>query len=108
MQLDTDFVERLEDLRKAAKRADREDALKVQALRRLMSSSDWPVYLELLSARLQPFADELLRPAGGLDGMVAHEFVKGAMFGLTLARTLPTVIVESLASAALTDESYDD
>lgn len=106
MELADELRERLHDLVREARRANQEDRKKAEALGRLLRVPEWKFYRDLLDSRIQGFADELLRPAASLDGMVSHEFVKGAMYGLTLARTLPQAIVETLAGQL--DRGNDD
>ena len=88
--------ETLNKLLKDAKEADREDKIRKQVFEGMIGTVAWGYYARLLDLKLQGFSEVLLAPAGSMDGMVRHEFVKGAMFGLALARDLPHVIIASM------------
>lgn len=103
----SEFASRLQQLLDASRKANREDRELAQAMERMCATEEWRLFVtKLLNSRLQIFSDTLLQPAGGVDGMVRCEFVKGAMFGLTLARDLPSISIESLAT--LPGGQYDD
>lgn len=104
MQQDTN--ERLEDLRRQARAADANDRALVEDLQKLTCHGAYFAFQMFLNRRIEMFSQELLGPAGSIDGLIAHEFVKGAMFGLILARDLPQVIVASLSHTA--EDEQDD
>jgi hypothetical protein len=81
------------ELEKQARKADAIDKERGDLLRMLMKHPGWKVYQELLSAQMQIRADQILSPAGSVDGMVALEYTKGALAGLVLAGDLPSVTI---------------
>lgn len=89
--------DRFEELLKASRKARREDIELGEAMERLLASKDFQVYLsKVIGSRLESYGQVLLEPAGGRDGLVRGEFVKGAMFAFCLARDLPSVIVAAM------------
>lgn len=85
--------DQVEELLKEARKADKEDREKGEALGRLIKHPDWGAYVAMLDRKAQLFGDQLLLPAGGVDGCVRQEFVKGALSGLIMARDLPSVTI---------------
>ncbi len=56
-------------------------------------------------------ADEVLRPARSVDGMVTLEYVKGTMSGLVIARDIPSVTIagkDQLRTKPVNAEIDDD
>lgn len=102
----TDLKERLEELRKEARKADSEDRQRADLFEAMLKSEHWKAYSALLAYRLQAFSDILLTPAGSIDGAMAQEYIKGAMFGLVLARDLPSTIVNTMRAG--TSEAEED
>jgi len=103
--VDTEFKEIIEDLLKTSKQADLEDQKLVDNMYRLVRSHDFDMYVkQVLGPRIQSFGASLLEPSGSSDGMVRAEFIKGALYGLCLARDLPSVIL----SATQKKEDADD
>lgn len=94
--MDRPIEQTIEELFKAARAADTEDKERAQLFRSMTGSAAWKAYVELLESKLQTFSEALLAPAGSVDGMVALEYVKGAMSGLVLARDLPSVIIAAM------------
>lgn len=94
-KVDPSFQQRIEELVKVSKKADKEDKELIEALQVLVRRPEWQTYLSLINKRIQGFSDIVLMPAQTMDGAVALEYAKGAMFGLILASTLPGVIVEN-------------
>lgn len=105
LQVDTEYEEKVEDLLRASRKADEEDKKLVENLTRLVQNHDFNMYLQqVLGPRIQTFGATLLEPSESHDGMVRSEFVKGALYGLCLARDLASVIV-SATSKPQEDES---
>jgi hypothetical protein len=102
--LNTELNERLQELIKEARKADSEDRQRADLFEAMIRSEHWKVYSSLLASRLQSFSDILLSPAGSVDGAMAQEFVKGAMFGLVLARDLPGTIISTMRAGVPEDE----
>lgn len=86
-----------EQLLKDMRAADKTDKDRKELFEGMVKSKAWQVYVELLNNKLQGMSDDLLRPAGSVDGMVAQEYVKGAMSGLVLARDIPIVTIAAMA-----------
>lgn len=105
--MDNELKERLNELVAASRKADAEDCALVESLEIVVRHTHYQALLELYNKRIQGLSEELMAPAGSVDGMVALEFVKGAMFGLILARDLPHIIVESFRATA-TKENDDE
>jgi hypothetical protein len=103
---DTDFREKAEELLKVSRVADQEDRKLVDNMQSLLHNQDFQIYVrQVLAPRIENFGATLLEPSGSLDGAVRSEFVKGALYGLCLARDLPTVIIASTTrSVETTDE----
>lgn len=98
--MDLNFKSQLEERLKEGRAADRIDKARAEGFRSMMATDGWKLYVELLNARKQLFADALMTPAGGVDGAVALEFVKGTMSGLILASDLPSIIIAVIDSPA--------
>lgn len=90
----------MDELIRQAREADREDKKLSEALALLVRHSSFPALQNLLNKRLQTLSEEMLAPANSVDRLIAQEYIKGAMFGLILARDLPVIIVDSLATTA--------
>lgn len=88
--------ERLAELIKESRETNRKDAMAAQVFEAMIATTGWSSYVRELDRRLQTFADQMLRPAGSLDGCLTQEFIKGAMFGLTLARDIPSVTIAAM------------
>jgi hypothetical protein len=86
----------IEDLQRNARAADREDKERAQLFRGMIASPAWKAFIALLEVKLQLHADIMMAPALSVDGMVAREYVKGAMSGLVLARDLPSIIIDAM------------
>lgn len=103
--MDDAFKAQLEDLKKVARRADKEDRERAEAFVAMEKMEGWPLYISLLNIRLQALSERLLAPSGSIDGVLTSEFIKGAMYGLVLARDLPSITIESMRQiSASTDE----
>lgn len=86
----------IEELQRNSRAADREDKERAQLFRGMVNSPAWKLFIELLEAKLQLHADIMLQPALSMEGMIAREYIKGAMSGLVLARDLPSVIIGAM------------
>lgn len=91
-----DFLNQLRDLQKEARKAYLEDGAAADSFEQLQTTTAWGYYTRAIDRRLQMFADQMLSPAAGMDGLIASEFIKGAMFGLSLARDLPSVTIQAM------------
>lgn len=85
--------QRVEDLLREARKASRIDRERIEQFEGLIRSPGWSTYLQVLEAKIQMLADEVLSPAKSVDGMVGLEYVKGAMSGLIMARDIPSVTI---------------
>lgn len=86
-----------EELLKSSRKATQEDLKLADDLEALMRHPGWASYLALvLGRRIQDLGELLLQPAGSTSGAWRTEFIKGALYGLCLARDLPSVIVQSM------------
>ena len=100
--------EHIDKLVADARKADKEDKELADAMQRLVKNSDFQSYmLKVLLPRTESFGMTLLTPSGGMDGMVRSEFIKGALFGLCLARDMPSVIIQAMNEARSTQENQD-
>lgn len=103
--MDDEFKAQLEELKKVARKADKEDRERSEAFLLMFRTDGWPIYTALLNSRLQSLSERLLAPSGSIDGVLTSEFIKGAMYGLVLARDLPSITIESMRQiSASTDE----
>lgn len=99
---------RLQELLSESRKAKKEDKEMAEALSSMMKTRGWAFYMHLLGAHIQSFSDVMLQPAGSLDALVSGEFVKGAMYGLVLARDRPSVIVESMKQVLASDQDDEE
>lgn len=96
----------IEELLRQSRQAKQEDLALGDAMERLVRNPDFAVYLRfVIGSRIDAFGQSLLEPAGGLDGLVRSEFLKGAMYAFCLARDLPSVIVQSMSDIRTTQEN---
>jgi hypothetical protein len=84
---------RVDELLKQARRADKIDRERIEVFEMLVKTRGWQTFVEILDAKIQLFADQVMSPAGTRDGLVALEYVKGAMSGLIMARDIPSVTI---------------
>ncbi len=98
----------IEQLLREAKKADSVDRERADAFASLVRHPGWVVYMEILEARIQMLADEVLAPAKSVDGMVTLEYVKGAMSGLIMARDIPSVTIAAKDEMRPVQENDDD
>jgi hypothetical protein len=103
--VDIDLADRIDELLKVGRKADEEDKKLIDNMQRLVRSHDFEMYCsQVLGPRIQSFGAALLEPSGSHDGMVRSEFMKGALYGLCLARDLPSVIISATQRQELSDE----
>jgi hypothetical protein len=95
---DSDISEdpKIRELLREAKSADRQDQERAELFGAMIRSAAWHQYVEILNAKLQGMADELIKPSKSVDELVALEYVKGTMSGLILARDLPSVTIAAM------------
>lgn len=86
----------MEDLRRDAIRANRVDKERAEVLGSLMKHPGWATYVAIIQAQVQSLSEEMLKPATGVDSLVASECIKGTMRGLLLAGALPSTIIEQM------------
>lgn len=85
--------EQIAELLKQSRAADKEDRENAELFEKMLQTPAWKAYQMMLSRKIQQFGDQMLAPAGGIDGCVALEFVKGALSGLVIARDLPSFTI---------------
>lgn len=85
--------QRIEQLLKDSRSADKVDRERIELFEMLVRSPGWLAYISILEAKLQMLADQVLSPAGSVDGLVTLEYVKGTMSGLVIARDIPSVTI---------------
>jgi len=95
----------LEDLKKLGKKADKEDRERSELFAVMIKSPAWGAYMELLNVKIQGYGSELLSPAGSVDGAMAQEYIKGAMYGMMMARDLPAGIIQAMKDLGPGEES---
>ena len=96
MAQDSDLDLKVQELLKDARSADRIDKERAELFAAMLRTAAWLEYVNLLEAKLQGMADEILAPSGSIEGMIRLEYVKGAMSGLVLARDLPSVTIAAM------------
>lgn len=83
----------IEDLMKTARAAAKIDRERIEAFEKLIALPGWSVYVELLNAKIQMMADEMMKASGSLDGLIGQEYVKGTLSGLIIARDIPSAMI---------------
>ena len=96
------------ELLKNARAADKIDRERGELMQVLIQTPAWKAFSELLGFRIQNFADSVLGPSGSINGMVAQEYLKGAMSGLIIARDLPTIIIAAMKEIPLSANEGED
>lgn len=89
----------LDELVREWKKADHEDRERVELFQTFANNQAWKLYVELLNRLIQARGEEILRPAGSVDGAIGLEYVKGAMSGLIMARDLPQIMIMAMKAA---------
>lgn len=99
----------VEELMRNARAAAKVDRERIELFEKLVTTPAWQAYIELLNAKIQLFADQLMLPGGSIDGCIALEYVKGAMGGLIMARDIPdaTIAGKDQLRSMLTEEDED-
>lgn len=97
--MDRQFRDQLTEVIKVARAAQKIDRERAQLFEALVASPAWKSYIELLNSLLQARSDQLMAPAGSIEGAIALEYVKGTMGGLIMARDLPSLIIDSMKPA---------
>lgn len=102
---------RIEELLRQARAADKVDRERIELFEGMIQTAGWKAFMEILNAKIQMFADQLMVPAGSIDGCVASEFVKGAMGGLVMARDIPAATIamkDQLRRQPVSEEEFED
>ena len=103
--------QRIEDLLRDARKADKIDRERIELFEGLVKSPGWAAYVEILNAKIQMCADQVLAPSKSVDGMVTLEYVKGAMSGLIMARDITSITIAAkpdIRQPVKEDEDHDD
>lgn len=105
---DRSYFEKLTDqLVREAKKANAIDRERCELMEAMLKTPAWRSYIELLGLRIQAFGDQVLAPAGSVDGALSLEYLKGAMSGMIIARDLPTVIIAATREMIPAPENTD-
>ena len=96
MDQDSNLDNRVQELLRDARGADKIDRERAEMFIAMLKTPAWQEYVSLLEAALQSKADLILAPGNSVDGLIALEYVKGAMSGLVLARDLPSVTISAM------------
>jgi hypothetical protein len=105
---DRQFSEQIEDLLKTGRFADKIDKERAEAFETLIRTPGWALYIDLISTFIQARADEVLAPAGSVEGAIRLEYIKGAMSGLIMARDLPSTIIAAMKPAVPATDGDDE
>lgn len=100
-----------DELTKEMRSANKIDRARASMFESLLKTEAWKEYVELIDALIQNRADQVMMPAGSVDGAIALEHVKGAMSGLIMARDIPSVTIaamQQLRSERVLDAGDDD
>src|SRR5258706_15319904 len=106
--IDQPWNEKISDLMKEARKADRVDKERAELFEGMMKTPAWKAYVELLELRLQLFADVVLQPSTSIDGSIALEYVKGAMGGIVMSRDLPSVTIALMSQINPSSDGDDE
>lgn len=101
------FEDTIDEAIRDGRKALREDQEKAEILGTLVRHPGWKVYMRLVESHKQSFGDVLLRPAGGLDGAINSEYIKGVVCGLLLATNLPGSIIDDMKRHEADEELED-
>lgn len=91
-----DHKERIEELKKEARVANREDKHRAEVFEAFVKSEGWKLYHEWLVKKIESLGSELIQPSAGIEGVLRSEFQKGSMYAFLLCRDLPSVIVSAM------------
>lgn len=97
----------MESLLKEGRRADVEDKEFAEAMQGLMKAPGWPLYEAKLTQMIEARGEQIMSPAGSVDGAIALEHVKGTMMGLLLARNLPAVTIAAMKNLTPAKDNDD-
>jgi hypothetical protein len=103
-----ELQERISELLRHSREADRIDRDRADEFGRMVRSAAWKLFVELLDLRIQSCADVVTQPSGGVEGAWKLEYIKGAMYGLLLARDLPANIIANMKASLPPEEDEDD
>lgn len=101
----------ISEITRQGRDADKIDRRRAELFTSMVKTEAWQEYVKLLEAKIQIFSDQLLSPAGSLDGMVKGEWIKGTMSGLIMARDVASATIgaaEELRRTGLTQAEGDD
>ena len=90
---------------RAAQKVDRERA---EALSALSRHPGWAVFVSLIDSKLEADGMALLSPLDSMNDIPKAEHLKGTMYGLVLARDLPSFIVESMKAQDASDPAHTE
>lgn len=100
--------ERLDDLLRDSRAADRIDRERAEAFQQMVASKGWAMFVQLIDARLQAFSDELLQPLSDMGRAGLQEYMKGAMWAFVLLRDLPANTIQAMKAAQQASKETDD
>lgn len=94
----------LEELKKQAIVADKEDRERGEILQSFVKHPGWALFLALVEKNMQAAADMLMQPEQTLerDGMNS-EYLKGTMRGLIIARDIPSATIAGMKDIRTSD-----
>ena len=72
----------------------------------MLESKAWRLYSEMLMIIHDDHVQRIMRPLQGDNTPYLQEFIKGTMYGLQLAATLPTYTVESVKAARQAEDQH--
>lgn len=99
--------QRTEELQRDSRVADRIDKERAELFAVMVKTPAWASYLEVLNSMIEQRGAEILSPANSVDGAIALEHVKGTMYGLILARDLPSITISQMAANSSVGELLD-
>lgn len=98
----------IEDLLKDGRALDKIDRDRAELFEPMVKTPGWLAYVEVLNSMIEQRGTEILGPAGSVDGAMRLEYIKGAMFGLLLARDLPSVTIQQMSASRPATELPDE
>lgn len=96
------------ELVKEGRAAEVKDRERAELFGVLIASPGWTAYSEVLNKMIEDRGSEILAPARSVDGAIALEHVKGAMYGLILARDLPFATIEAMKQLAASHPAQEE
>lgn len=76
-----------------------------RSLKDLVATPAWKDYVKFLSDITREYHTKVLAPSSGIDGVLASEYAKGAVYGLTQAVSLPDHIIKVTNETILSKDS---